>query len=148
VSEWVGDASMTRSPWPTDVLIYKSDLVNGAQSFLENKKFFSDSLEVLPVVDENFLHFQTGPGAHLASCTMDTESFLWVKQPGRGADHPPCSSAKVNRGYICTSNPPPLGFRVCYVVPLFLVSKFSQSIFFGSGSFITVFTKGPNLTVS
>jgi hypothetical protein len=30
-------------------------------------------------------------GAHPASCTMGTESFLGVKRPGRGADHPPPS---------------------------------------------------------
>ena len=34
---------------------------------------------------------QTGPEAHPASCTMDTGSFLGVKRPGRGADHPPPS---------------------------------------------------------
>ena len=32
---------------------------------------------------------QTGPGAHPASCTKGTRSFLGVKRPGRGADHPP-----------------------------------------------------------
>ena len=32
---------------------------------------------------------QTGPGAHPASCTMGTGSFLGVKRSGRGADHPP-----------------------------------------------------------
>jgi hypothetical protein len=32
---------------------------------------------------------QTGPGAHPASCTVDTKSFLRVKRPGRGVDHPP-----------------------------------------------------------
>ena len=38
---------------------------------------------------------QTGPGAHPASYTMGTGSFLGVKRPGRGVDHPPPSSAKV-----------------------------------------------------
>jgi len=38
---------------------------------------------------------QTGPGAHLASYTMGTRSFLGVKQPGHGTDHPPPSSAEV-----------------------------------------------------
>jgi hypothetical protein len=32
---------------------------------------------------------QTGPGAHPASYTMGTGSFLGVKQPERGVDHPP-----------------------------------------------------------
>ena len=38
---------------------------------------------------------QTGPGAHPASCTMGTGSVPRVKQPGRGVDHPPPSSAEV-----------------------------------------------------
>jgi hypothetical protein len=38
---------------------------------------------------------QTGPGAHPASCTMDTGSFPGVKRPGRGVDHPLSSSARV-----------------------------------------------------
>ena len=38
---------------------------------------------------------QTGPGAHPASYTMCTGSFLGVNRPGRGADHPPESSAEV-----------------------------------------------------
>ena len=38
---------------------------------------------------------QTGPGAHPASCTMGTRSFPGLKRPGRGADHPPTSSAEV-----------------------------------------------------
>ena len=32
---------------------------------------------------------QTGPGVHPASYTIGTGSFLGVKRPGRGADHPP-----------------------------------------------------------
>jgi hypothetical protein len=42
-----------------------------------------------------FAQVQTGPGAHPASCTMGTGSFLGVKRPGRGADHPSPSSAEV-----------------------------------------------------
>jgi hypothetical protein len=44
-----------------------------------------------------FAHVQTGPGAHPASYTMGTGSFPGVKQPGRGADHPPPSSAEVRK---------------------------------------------------
>jgi hypothetical protein len=40
-------------------------------------------------------HVQNGPGAHPASCTMGTGSFPGVKQPERGADHPPPSSDEV-----------------------------------------------------
>jgi hypothetical protein len=32
---------------------------------------------------------QTGPGAHPASYTMGTESFMGVKWLGSGIDHPP-----------------------------------------------------------
>ena len=38
---------------------------------------------------------QTGPGAHSASYTMGTGSFLELKRPERGVDHPSPSSAKV-----------------------------------------------------
>jgi hypothetical protein len=38
---------------------------------------------------------ETGPGAHPASCTMCTGSFLGVKRSGRGVDHPPPCSAEV-----------------------------------------------------
>jgi hypothetical protein len=44
-----------------------------------------------------FVHVQTGPGAHPASCTMGTGSFPGVKRPGGGADHPPPSSAEVRK---------------------------------------------------
>jgi len=39
--------------------------------------------------------FQTCPGAHPASYTMGTGSFPWVKQLGRGIDHPPPSCTEV-----------------------------------------------------
>ena len=38
---------------------------------------------------------QSGPGAHPASCTMGIKLFLGVKQPVRGIDRPPSSSAEV-----------------------------------------------------
>jgi hypothetical protein len=38
---------------------------------------------------------QTGPGAHPASYTMVTGSFLGVKRPGRGDDHPSPYSIEV-----------------------------------------------------
>jgi len=38
---------------------------------------------------------QTGPGAHPASYGMGSGSFLGVKQPRRGVDHPSSSNAKV-----------------------------------------------------
>jgi hypothetical protein len=38
---------------------------------------------------------QTGPGAHPASCTISTGSFLGVKRSGRGVDHPSPFTAEV-----------------------------------------------------
>jgi hypothetical protein len=40
-------------------------------------------------------HVWTGPGAHPASCTRDTGTFLGVKRPGRDVDHPLSSSVEV-----------------------------------------------------
>jgi hypothetical protein len=68
-----------------------------------------------------FAHIQAGPGAHPASCTMGTRSFPGVKQPGRGADHPPPSSTEVLRielyvyplsrpGQACNRNTLPLQY--------------------------------------
>jgi len=42
-----------------------------------------------------FAPIQTGPGAHSASYTMGIGSFLAIKHPGRGIDHPIPSSAEV-----------------------------------------------------
>ena len=44
----------------------------------------------------DFPSVQTGPGAHPASCTMDTGSFAGGKvRPGRAVDHTPLSSTVV-----------------------------------------------------
>jgi hypothetical protein len=51
----------------------------------------------IPVGTRFFAHVQTGPGVHPASCTMGTLSFPGVKRPGRGAGHPPPSSAPRSR---------------------------------------------------
>jgi len=49
-----------------------------------------------PGGDEIFRPFQTGPGAHPASCKMYTVSFPGGKVwPGRAADHSPPSSVTV-----------------------------------------------------
>jgi hypothetical protein len=52
----------------------------------------------IPVEARFFAHVQTDSGAHPASCTMGTGYFPGVKRPGRGADHPPPSSAEVKKG--------------------------------------------------
>jgi hypothetical protein len=51
----------------------------------------------IPVVARFPAPVQTGPGAHPPSCTIGTWSFLGVKRPERGADHPPPSSAEVRK---------------------------------------------------
>jgi hypothetical protein len=52
-------------------------------------------IKKIPVGARLFASVQTGPGAHPASYTMGTGSFPGVKRPGRGADHPPPTSAEV-----------------------------------------------------
>jgi hypothetical protein len=42
-----------------------------------------------------FIHVQTGPGAHPASCTMGKGSFPGAKRLGCGADHPYPPSTEV-----------------------------------------------------
>jgi len=39
---------------------------------------------------------QTGPGAHPTSYAMGTASFLGIKRPGRGVDHPPHLAPMLN----------------------------------------------------
>jgi hypothetical protein len=58
-----------------------------------------------------FVHVQTGPEAHLASCTMGTGSFSGVKRPGRGTDHPSPSTTEVKKEYSYTSTHPLGHFR-------------------------------------
>jgi hypothetical protein len=51
---------------------------------------------------------------------MGTGSFPGVKWPGRGADHPPPSSAGVNKGESHTSNHPLACsglYRACFTLP-------------------------------
>ena len=53
--------------------------------------------------------FLTGLGTHQASCTLGTESFLAVKLPGLGIDHPPPPSTEVKGRvelYICSPSGP------------------------------------------
>jgi hypothetical protein len=57
-----------------------------------NKK---KKIKKIPVEARFFAHVQTGPGAHPAFCIMVAGSFLGVKLPARGADHPTPPSAEV-----------------------------------------------------
>ena len=51
--------------------------------------FFSFVTRENPVEASFTAPVQTGAGAHPASCTMGTGSFLGVERPGRGVDpHP------------------------------------------------------------
>jgi hypothetical protein len=62
---------------------------------------------------------QTGPGTYPFSYTVGKGSFLGVKQPGRGVDHPPSSSAEVKEGvmpYLYS----PLGLRGLFWDDLYL----------------------------
>ena len=43
----------------------------------------------IPVGTRFFAAIHTGPEVQPASCTMGTGSFLGIKRPGRGVDHPP-----------------------------------------------------------
>jgi hypothetical protein len=70
--------------WITLVTIYYSDWLRAGRSG-----------DRIPVGARFFAHVQTGPGAHLASCTMGTGTFPGVKRPRRGADHPLPPSAEV-----------------------------------------------------
>jgi hypothetical protein len=49
---------------------------------------------------------QTGPGAHPASCTVDTVSVPKVERPGRGDDHPPHLAPRLKKEYSNTYTPP------------------------------------------
>jgi len=57
------------------------------------------------------LPVQTIPEVHPASYTMDTRSFLGVKQQGLGIDHPHPSSAEVKGRVELYLYPHPLGLR-------------------------------------
>ena len=77
---------------------------------------------------------QTGPGAHPAFYTMGTGSFLGVKRPGRGADHPPPCSTEVEGRvelYICfPSEPswPVLGWPLPLPLPLIYRMSFGHCL--------------------
>jgi hypothetical protein len=80
--------------------------------------FSSSYYPKYPVGARFFSHVQTGPGAHPASCTMGTESFPAVKRPGRGADHPPPSSAEVTNDYFHSGRSGPvIGELLYYLLP-------------------------------
>jgi hypothetical protein len=93
---------------------------------------------------------QTSPGAHPASYTMGTGSFLGVKRPGRDVDHPPPSSAEVKEGvelYLFSPSGPswsvlgctlPLPFILENSVYCFNMSNFSNYFYMTSLSFCAI----------
>jgi len=82
--------------WPTQIL-QACSLHTMKCSHYSDSLWAGQSGDRIPVgVGLRFsAHVWTGPGAHLASYTVGAGSFLWVKRPGCGIDHPPPSSAKV-----------------------------------------------------
>jgi len=56
---------------------------------------------------------QTGLEAHPASFAMGTGYLPGVKQPGRGADHPPHLAPRLKEDQSYTSAPP-LGLRALF----------------------------------
>ena len=80
----------------------------------------------------------TGPGAHPASYTMGAGSFPWVKRPGRGADHPPSSSAEVKVGLEqCNYSPcgpswPVIGANSTFTKVIFVEYNTGDLLFFCS----------------
>jgi hypothetical protein len=50
---------------------------------------FHFCIDRIPAGARFFAHFQTGPGAHPASCRMGAWFFSGIKRPERGADRPP-----------------------------------------------------------
>jgi len=79
---------------------------------------YSDSLRAgwsgyrVPLAARISTPFQTCPGAHPASYTVDTRSFQGLKRPGRGVDHPPASSSEVKER-LDIYRYPLWGFVVC-----------------------------------
>jgi len=72
-------------------------------------------------------HVQTDAGAHPASFRMGTGSFLGVKLPGRGVDHPPPSSAEIEGSeelYIC----PLWAFVACYMVNFTFIYEVTSAV--------------------
>ena len=77
------------------VLIYLFLVRRGSSVGIATRYGLDGPGDRIPVAARFSVPAQTGPGAHPASCTMGTRSFLGVKRLGRGVDHPPQSRAEV-----------------------------------------------------
>jgi hypothetical protein len=71
---------------------------------------------------------QTGPETHPATYTMDTGSFLGLKRPGRGVDHPPHLTPRLRKKESYTSTSLWV-FMVCSRVNLLLPLATSFGLF-------------------
>jgi hypothetical protein len=70
--------------------------MHGATIKIKKKKILGYNLKgAVPVETRFSAPVQTGPAAHPASYITGTLSFLGVKWPGRGIEHPTTSSAEV-----------------------------------------------------
>jgi hypothetical protein len=86
---------------------------------------------------------QTGPGAHPVSYTMSTGSFLWVKRPGHGIDHPPPSSTKIKENvelYIYSPSCALMaGYRANFTLPFYLTRYQGFLLHINNYSFLSHF---------
>ena len=89
---------------------------------IENRTYHLPACSALPqptALPRFSAPLHTGPGAHSASHTIGTDSFLGVKRPGRGVDHPPHLAPKFKKEQSYTSTPP-LGLRGLFQDELYL----------------------------
>jgi hypothetical protein len=87
---WYPTSKVRSRPKPSDFSCWKNPQHAVLRPIPEQQSARYEQIKKkIPVGARFFAHFQTGSGAHPASCTMGTGSFPGVKRPGRGADHPP-----------------------------------------------------------
>ena len=97
---------------------------------LGQRSWYSDSLwagwsrDRIPVGARFSAPGQTGAGAHPTSCTMGTGSFLGVKQPGCGADHPHPSKSQGHKRYLISPSGLLQGELYLYLCPYMYVACF------------------------
>ena len=98
---------------------------------LGQRSWYSNSLwagwfgDQIPVGARFSVPVQTNPGAHPASYTMGTGSFLQkgrggVKRPGRGIEHPHHLASRLKKEQSYTTTPP-LGLRGLFQGELYLL---------------------------
>jgi hypothetical protein len=78
-------------------------------------RYGSECPEIEFLCGEIFQAIQTGNVAHPASCRLGTGSFLGIKLPELGADHPPPPSVGLRMDWIYASTSP-LSAQACHGV--------------------------------